>query len=169
MPAFGDSVAGGDAGDAGLRADGEVAFVHVLADGVERFGDVGAVGVGVDEAALAGLAAEQVVDGRVEGLALDVPEGDVDGGDGGHGDGAATPVGSAIEILPDVFGLEGIAADEAGEDVVGEIDGDGELAAVERGVAEAVDAFVGVDAEGDEVAVGGADDEFGGGDLHGLI
>src|SRR5438105_4988352 len=79
---------------------------------------VGAVGVGVDEAALAGLAAEEVVDGGVEGLALDVPEGDVDGGDGGHGDGAASPIGSAVEVLPDVFGLEGVAAYEAGEDVV---------------------------------------------------
>ncbi len=108
-----------------MGADGEVAFVHVLADGVEGFGDVGSVGVGVDEGALAGLAAEEVVDGSVEGLALDVPEGDVDGGDGGHGDGAAPPVGSAIEVLPDVFGLEGIAADDAGEDVVFEVGGDG--------------------------------------------
>ena len=97
----------------------------MLPDGVEGFGDVRSVGVGVDEAALAGLAAEKVVDGRVEGLALDVPEGDVDGGDGGHGDGAAPPVGSAIEILPDVFGLEGVAADEAGEDVVLEVGGYG--------------------------------------------
>ncbi len=56
----------------------------------------------------------------------------------------------------------------AGEDVVLEVRCDGQLAAVEGGVAEAVDAFVGVDAEGDEVAVGGADDEFGGGDFHGL-
>ena len=108
-----------------MGADGEVAFGDVLLDGVEGFGDVGAVGVGVDEAALAGLAAEEVVDGGVEGLALDVPEGDVDGGDGGHGDGAAPPVGSAIEVLPDVFGLEGVAADEAGEDVVLQVGGYG--------------------------------------------
>jgi hypothetical protein len=117
----------------------------VLADGVEGFGDIGSVGVGVDEATGAGRAAEAVEDGGVEGFALDVPESDVDGGDGGHGDGAASPVGSAIEVLPDVFGLEGVAADEAGEDVVLQVGGYGELAAVEGGVAEAVDAFVGVD------------------------
>src|SRR5207249_3088168 len=101
-----------------FRSDSEIAFGDVFLDGVEGFGNIGAIGVGVDEAALTGLAAEEVVDGDVEGLALDVPEGDVDGGDGGHGDGAAPPVGSAIEILPDVFGLEGVSADEAGEDVV---------------------------------------------------
>src|ERR1700693_5190055 len=73
LSGFGNSVAGGYSRDSGLGADGEVAFVHVLADGVEGFGDVGAMGVGVDEAALAGLAAEEVVDGGVKGLALDVP------------------------------------------------------------------------------------------------
>jgi hypothetical protein len=135
-------------------------------DGVDGFGDVGAVGVGVDEDAFAAGASEEVVEGCVEGLGFDVPEGDVDGGDGGHGDGAATPVGSAVEVLPDVFDAGGIAADEAGEDVLGEVGGDGELAAVEGGVAEAVDAGVGGDFEGDEVAVGGAEDEAGVGDLH---
>ena len=158
LTGFGDAVAPGDAGDAGLGADGEVAFGYVALDGVESFGDVGAVGVGVDEDAFAAPAAEEVVDGGVERLALDVPESDVDGGDGGHGDGASAPVGSAVEVLPDVLGLEGVTADDAGEDVVLEVGGDGELAAVEGGVAEAIDPFVGVDAEGDEVAIGGAED-----------
>ena len=91
----------------------------MLPDGVEGFFDVAAVGVGVDEDTLAALAAEQVVDGRVERFALDVPQRHVDGGDGGHRDRAAPPVGSAIEILPDVFDLERIAADEAGKHVLG--------------------------------------------------
>ena len=49
-----------------------------------------------------------------------------------------------------------------------EIAGDGELAAVERGVAEAVDALVGLDLERDEVAVRRADDQACGGNLHKL-
>ena len=53
-----------------------------------------------------------------------------------------------------------------GSDVVGEIAGDGELAAVEGGVAEAVDAFVGFDLERDEVAARGADVDGGARDLH---
>ena len=88
------------------------------------------------------------------------------GCDGGHGDGAAPPVGSAVEILPDVFDVEWIAADEAGKHVLREIAGDSEFTAVERGVAEAVEACVGLDLERYEVAVGRADDEAGVGDLH---
>ena len=109
--------------------------------------------------ALAAAAAEQVVDRRVQRLALDVPKGDVHRGDGGHRDGSAPPVGAAIQVLPDVFYLRGIAADEAGDDVLGKIAGDGELAAVERRVAESVKTFVRLDLERDEVAVGRADDE----------
>jgi hypothetical protein len=81
------------------------------------------------------LAAEQVVDGGVERFALDVPQRDVYGGDGGHGDRATAPVRSAVEILPDVFDVEGVAADETGKHVLGKIRCDGEFAAVERGVA----------------------------------
>jgi hypothetical protein len=157
----GHAVAGGDAGNSALSADGEVALGLIFPDGVDGFFDVAAVGVGVDEDALTGFAAEQVVDGSVEGFALDVPECDIDGGDGGHGDGAAAPVGSAIEVLPGVLDVEGIAVDEAGDDVFGEVGCDGELAAVERGVSEAVEAGVGFDFERDEVAAGRADDQTG--------
>ncbi len=148
------SVAAGYAGDAALRAYGEVALFHVVTYGVERLFDVLAVCVGVDEAALAALAPEQVVEGSIEGLGFDIPEGNVDGRDGGHGDGAATPVCSAIEILPDVFDIEGIAADETGKNVLGEIAGDCEFTSVERGVAETVEACVGLDLEGYKVTVG---------------
>jgi hypothetical protein len=122
--------------------------------------------VAVDEDGIAAASAEEVVDGGVESLALDVPEGHVDSGDGGHGDGTAAPVGSAIEVLPDVFGLEGVAVKDAGDDVVGEIAGDGEFAAVEGGVAQAVEAFVGFDFERNEVAARGADVDGCVADLH---
>ncbi len=166
LTGFGDAVAGGNAGDAGLGADGEVAEVAMLLDRVDRFGDVGSVSVGVDEDAFAGLATEEVVERGVEGLGFDVPERHVDGGDGGHGDGAAAPVSATVKILPDVFDAGWVAADEAGEYVLGEVRGDGEFAAIKGGVAEAVDAFICGDFKGDEVAIWGADDEARVGDLH---
>ena len=84
-------------------------------DVVAGFFDVVAVRVAVDQDGIAAASAEQVVDRRVERLALDVPQRHVDRGDGGHGDGTAAPVRSAIEVLPDVFGLEGVAVDDARE------------------------------------------------------
>ncbi len=70
--------------------------------------------------------------------------------------------------MPDVFGLEGITIEDAGDQVVGEIAGDGELAAVEGGVTEAVETFVGFDFERDEVAAGGADVDGRVANLHGF-
>ena len=89
-----------------------------------------------------------------------------DGGDGAHGHRAAAPIGAAIEILPDVLDLLRIAADEAGDDVVGKVRGDGQLAAVEGGIAEAGEALVGLDLQGDEVAARTGDDDLGGTDFH---
>ncbi len=87
-----------------LRANGAIAHVSIFGDFVDGLFDVAAIGVAVDHDAGSALSAEKVVDGSVEGFAFDVPESDVDGADRGHGDGAATPVGAAIEVLPDVFG-----------------------------------------------------------------
>ena len=114
----GDSVGRGQTGDTRLRAHCEVAHLFILCDLVSSFFDVATVGVTIDQNSRPALAAKQVVDGSLQGFAFDVPEGHVDGGDGGHGDGAAAPVGSAVEILPDVFDLKRIAADEAGDQVV---------------------------------------------------
>ncbi|MEI9886499.1 MAG: hypothetical protein WDN08_08345 [Rhizomicrobium sp.] len=44
-------------------------------------------------------------------------------------DGAAPPIGAAIEILPDILDAVGVAPDQAGDDVIGEVARDAEFAA----------------------------------------
>src|SRR5205085_2029324 len=68
-------------------------------------------------------------------------------GDGTHGHRPATPVGASIQVLPDVLGLERIAADDAGDHVIAQIARDRQLAAIKSAVAQAVDAFIGLDFE----------------------
>ncbi len=45
----------------------------------------------------------------------------------------------------------------------------GQFAAVECGIAHAINTLVGLDFEGDEVAAGAADNDVGGGDFHGVV
>ena len=66
---------------------------------------------GVDPDLLPGPAAQQLVDRHAQGLALDVPEGDVDGGDGGHDD-AAPKVDGAVEVLIQILDAEGVLPDQ---------------------------------------------------------
>src|SRR5467141_2089582 len=135
-----DAVGACEAGDAALRANGFVAELGVGGYGDDGVPDVVAAGVAVDEDGVAGGAAEQLVDGNVEGFALDVPERGVHRRDGGHGYRAAAPVRALVKVLPEVFDAARVAADEKRNDMIGEITGDGEFAAVEGGVDEAVDA-----------------------------
>ncbi len=60
--------------------------------------------------------------------------------------------GAAIEILPDILGVEGIAPDDARNHVIGEIACHREFAAVQGAIAEAVDPLVRLDFERDEVS-----------------
>ena len=165
---FGYAVGTGEAGNAALHANGFVAHFLVAGHIFKSVIDVFAVGVGVDHKAFAALAAEKVVDRGIERFAFDVPERNVDGADGGHGDGTTTPIRAAIEVLPDVFGLERVAADQARDDVIGEITRDSEFAAVEGRVAETVDAFVGLDLQRNEVSSRRSDVDVGLGDFHGV-
>jgi len=75
----------------------------------------------------------------VECFPLDVPQSGVDGGDRGHGDRAAAPVRTFVEIVPSVFDAARVATDENRNYVIGEIAGDGEFATVKRGVTEPVE------------------------------
>ncbi len=163
---FGDSVSGGEARDPGLRADGEITQFFISSNFVGGLFDVSAVGMAIDEHAGPALAAEKVVDGSFQGFAFDVPESHVDGGDGGHGDRAATPVRAAIEVLPDVFRLEWVAADETRDEMIGQIRCYGQLAAVQRRVAETVNALIGRNLQGDEIPAGAGNQHLGIRDLH---
>src|SRR4029453_14634578 len=152
-------VASVQAGGSWVGADGGEALFAGALNGVEEFGEVRAGGVGVGEDFVPGGSAEQLVDGHVQGLALDVPQGQVDRSDGCHGDGAAAPVGTTVEVLPVVFDPVGVPSEQCGREVVAEVAGHGEFAAVQGGVAPADDAVIGGDFEGDEVAAGAGDED----------
>src|SRR5438105_3342817 len=123
----------------------------------------------VNHRAGATLTAEQLIHRHLRELALDVPQRDIDRRDGGHRDGPAPPVGTAIEVLPDVLDVVRVAADKARDDVLVEIRLHGKLAAIERRVAETVHAFVGDDLQRHEIAPGTREDRVGSFDLHGWI
>ena len=91
---------------------------------------------------------------------------DVDRGDRCHGHGSASPVGAAVEELPGVFDAVRVSAEQQRHDVIGEVRHDGEFASVERRVPEPDEPVVRGQAQGDEVAVGTRDDDFGAIDLH---
>src|SRR6266404_6175188 len=140
-----DTVRAFEARDAALRANGFVAKLGIVGNGRDGGIDVLSISVAVNHDGLAGGTGEQLIDGNVERFALNVPERGIDGGDRGHGNGAAAPIRAFVKILPSVLDAACVAADEKRNDVIGEIAGDGEFAAVERGVTEAVDAVFGGD------------------------
>src|SRR5690606_20794052 len=94
---------------AALRTHRPETLLDEPADRVARFGDVAAVGMAVDQGALARAAAEQLVERQPGHLAEDVPERDVDRGDGAHRHRAAAPVRAAIEELEHVLDAAGVA------------------------------------------------------------
>src|SRR4029078_4682448 len=100
-------------------ADGGVAALA----GLNALFDLGVyrrpLDVVVDAGLVAGLAAKQLVDGHAERLALDVPEGDVDGRDRAH-DGRTPEVPGAVHNVPVVLDPRWVLPDE----VVAEL-GDG--------------------------------------------
>src|SRR6267142_5501092 len=113
-----------ESGDATLRANGFVAELGVFGDGGNSVVDIFAAGVAVHQDGFARGAAEQLIDRNVERFAFDVPERGIDRRDGGHGDGAATPVRAFVKILPDIFDAARVAANQKRGYVIGEIAGD---------------------------------------------
>ena len=155
-----------EAGHAALRAYGQVAHFFVAQHFFYRVRDVAAVGVAVDHDAAAAASAQQLVQRHVGGLGLDVPQRCIDRRNGAHGHRAAAPVSAFVQVLPDVFDLVRVAPDQAGDHMVLKVAHHRQLAPVQGGVADAGEAFIGFDFQGDEVAAGAADDDFGAGDFH---
>src|SRR3954468_20957692 len=110
--------------------------------------------------------AEQLVDGRAERLALDVPQRHVDRGNRRHRHRPAAPVGTLVEQLPDVLDAPRIAPHEQRQHVIREVTRDRELAAVQRGVAKADQAVDRLEPQRDEIAPGTADDDAAVGERH---
>ena len=159
-----------DGAPAEAELHGFVAFVLVfLGFGAELGDGHGVEAAGVDGDFFLGAAAEEAEDGLLGGFAEEVPEGDVDGGDGDHGDAlAAEGHGAAVHLLPEELDVPGVGAEEDGREV-GVDEGLGDLGR-EGGVAEADEAGVGEDfdehpaVEG-EVAHGGLAE---GDEVHGV-
>ena len=104
---------------------------------------------GVGAQTRVGLAAQELPHRGVEGLAANVPQGDVDAGDAGHDDAtvAHAPEGEAVQPVPDLLVVHGVEA----HDALGEVDGHAKASSLGVSVghahlAEARDALVGVDA-----------------------
>lgn len=79
---------------------------NVLGHFVFCFFDVSPVGVSIDEDRGAAPATQKIVDRRIERFALDVPQRHVDRRNRRHGNRAAAPVCTTVEVLPDVLALE---------------------------------------------------------------
>ena len=110
---------------------------------------------GIGPQLLVGLAADELVDGQVQGLALDVPAGGVDGGHGGgdHHPAAHAPEGVAMEVFPDLLRVKGVHADDQLGEVLALAPGRlGTLAVGQARLTEAADALIGVDFDGDKAA-----------------
>ena len=106
---------------AALRADRLVAHLDILADGIDRFLNVTAVGMAIDHDPVATAPAEQLVQGHPGHLGLDVPQGHVDGCNRAHRDRATPPIGALVQILPDILDLARIHADQARDHMIFEI------------------------------------------------
>ena len=145
-----DAVGVGNARHGALHADRLVAHLHVLARPSHKLGDVVPVGVAVDHDALAAPAAQQLIERHVRPLGLDVPQRHVDRGDRRHRHRPAPPVGAAVEVLPGVLDAADRARSGTGRRAP-EIADHRQLAAVQRGVADAVEALVSGDLQRDEV------------------
>src|SRR5450759_1099702 len=161
-----DAVDPGQPRHAGLDTDGLEAIVQEVVDRCEERLDGSAGCVSVRERPTPAPAAEQLVHRQAGDLALDVPQRHVHGRDGRHRDRSAAPVRPAVQVLPGVFDVVRLAADQQRRDVVAQVGGDGELATVERGVAEPDYAVARRELQGDEVAPGAGDADVDLLDLH---
>ncbi len=140
---FGHAVGGFHARHAALHADRSEA--HLFMPGVIFQHVVNSVpgGVAVDHDPFPGRAAQQLIQGHVGGFGFNVPQRHIHRGDGRHGDRAATPVGAFIEKLPDIFNAVRIAANQLGAKVILQVRGHGQLASVQRGIAQTDDPLIG--------------------------
>src|SRR5580692_132181 len=141
---LGDAVSRWQPGNPRLRSNSAVSQSHVFVHFIDSLLDVVSVRVAINHYSGAALSSKQVVDRSVESFALNVPQRDVDCTNRRHRHWPAPPVRAAIKILPNIFGLKRIAANQAGNQMLGKISRDRHLAPVKRCVAEAVNPLVGV-------------------------
>ena len=127
---FGHAVGGFHSRHAALDADRLKA--HLFMTGVIFQHVVNGMpgGVAIDHYAFTGSAPQQLVKRHIGRFGFDIPQRHIHGGDGRHGDRAATPVRAFIEKLPDIFDAVRIATNQLWAEVVFQVRGDGEFASV---------------------------------------
>ena len=86
-----------------MRANSLIPKFAVFGDCLNCVLDVLPAGMAVNQNAVTGSPSQQLVDGHIQGLALDVPERGIHSRDRAHGHGAAAPVRALIKVLPDVL------------------------------------------------------------------
>ncbi len=153
-------------GHPGLHADGPVSLLLVGADRVEQLRQFLARRMPVRHQPVPRRSPEQLVDGEAGDLALDVPQRHVDRGDRRHRHRAPPPIGAAVQELPGVLDARLVGPDQQRHHVLGQVRDDGELAAVQRRIAQPRHAVGGRDLQRHEVAVGTRDDHVGPVDGH---
>src|SRR6185437_236493 len=147
--------------DAALDTNRLVAHLNVTPDLGTGLVYVLAICVTVDQCALSRAASEHLVQGHARKLRHNVPQRDIDRGNGRHGHRAATPIRTAIQELPRIFDASRIAADEIGNHVLLQVSGNRQLATVEGGIAETVYARARLDLQRDEIAPRTGDNHLG--------
>jgi len=102
---------------------------------------------------------DAVIDSMKDGLI-------VYGRDGRHRHGAAAPIPAAVEVLPNVFDPLRVPPDQERTNVVLQIRRHGQLAAIDRRVADALDPVARRQAKRDEIAPRAGDDDLSSIDFH---
>jgi hypothetical protein len=125
-----------------LKADRPVTRFPVAQRFGHRILDRLAIGVAVDKHPIPALSTKQLVERHASHLGLDIPQGDVNSGDRGHGYRTTPPVRASVKVLPDVLDSPWVLAKEAGQDMVFQVRDDRQLAPVQGRVANTVDALV---------------------------
>ena len=150
----------------GLGADRLVAHVDILTDRLDRLGNVCTVGMAIDHDPVTTASAKQLIERHPGHLGLDIPQRHINRGNRPHRHRSAAPVCAAIEILPDVLDAARVHADQAGDHVIREVGNDRKLAAIQRAIADTVDALIGFDLERNEITPRAGDDDAGSSYLH---
>ena len=96
----------------------------------------------VNHDASAAAAAEQLIQRQAGNLALEVPKGGIDRGDGAHRNRTATPVRPTVQVLPDVLDSMRIPPHEARDDVILKVGHDGQFAAIQSGIANSIESGI---------------------------
>jgi len=126
-------------------------------------------GVGVASHSVAALPAQQLPHRLAQQLALDVPAGHLQTGQGTGQHGAHAPVGVAIEVVAERFDVQRAAPQQRGREVVDHAH-DRVFVQPDGRFAVAVQAFVGLDFhEGQVGPIHVAEPSFDGGDSHGRL